>query len=191
MNDSSELIPRRNGLRVYKGFRGALGIVHGAGETLRGNIIGAVDTLLGGKHEAEATSVAQRGREEVRTGVERMRGRSKGTTAEGQSQEQEPVQEREQARPQGQTSEQQQPRPQAAPQAAPRGQVQEPDQSRELGQQREAPPERVEKTVQPKEQVLSPVQQESSKPKSEKAEGSGEDPAGGTYAPETVPATSS
>jgi hypothetical protein len=182
VNDLSEFLPRRNGRRVYKGFRGALGIVHGAGETLRGNIIGAVDTLLGGKHEAEAASLAQRGREEVHTGAERMRGRSKRTTA-GQSQEQETAQERGQAR-QGQTAEQQQ------PQAAPRRQVQEPERSKEQGQpQREAPPERVEETVQPKEPGPPPVQQESLKPTSERAKGGREDLAGGTGAPETVPAT--
>lgn len=184
MNDSSELLPRLNGHRVYKGFRGALGVVHGAGETLRGNIIGAVDTLFGGKHEMEAASLAQRGREEVHTGAERMRGRSKGATAEAQSQAQ-PTQEREQARPQGRTAELQ---PQAAPQAAPRSQVQEPDQSREQGQpQRKTPPERAEEIVQPKDQGPPPVQQESSKPKYEKAG----DLAGGTEAPETRPATSS
>ncbi|KAK2467456.1 hypothetical protein APHAL10511_000311 [Amanita phalloides] len=60
--------------------RGAIDLVHGAGESLRGNIIGAVDTLFGGKHEAEATQITERGREEMRTG--RMRMRSKDTRGE-------------------------------------------------------------------------------------------------------------
>ena len=156
-----------------------MGVVHGAGETLRGNIIGAVDSLLGGKHEAEATSLAQRGREEVHTGVDRMRGRStgtRGTTGEGRPHEQEPTQQREPARPQEQAAEQQQA-------AGPQRRVQEPVQSKEQGQlQREMPPERVEEQ--------RPVQQESSKPGFRKAEWGGEGQAGATDAPETIPATS-
>jgi len=59
--------------------RGAMGAIHGAGENLRGNVIGALDTLFGGKNEEEARRVSQRGQEEMHSGVQRMRGRSKDT----------------------------------------------------------------------------------------------------------------
>ncbi len=106
-------------LYVQSDSRGAMGAIHGAGENLRGNVIGALDTLFGGKNEEEAHRVAQRGQEEMHSGVQRMRGRSKdarGTAAaEGQPQPQ--VQE-----PAQQAASQEQPTGPAQP-AQPQGQT--------------------------------------------------------------------
>ena len=63
-----DLYPAALTAEEFAQLRRVLDVVHGAGEILRGYIIGAVNALLGGQNETKAACDAKRGRKEIHTG---------------------------------------------------------------------------------------------------------------------------
>jgi len=85
MNPSTNAVPNTStttsgpGSGIGDRFRGAAEVVHGAGEGLRGTLLGAVDTMVR-KGPTQNDEIARQGRLEVELGMAKMKGQTTAST---------------------------------------------------------------------------------------------------------------